>query len=100
MSFMCIVCQSNEVTFDDIDSLEAHIASDHIRQFNYKCPQCPFERFCTETILHEHCIAVHQCDDYEVNCQHLYNEISFHCASYEAAVTTGCANMKRFYFIT
>ncbi len=67
MSLICIVCPPNTIIFDTIDSLEVHIASIHIRQFNYKCPQCPSEQFCTETILHEHCINMHQCNDYMVS---------------------------------
>jgi hypothetical protein len=64
----CVSCPSNNaIVYDNVDTLEAHIAAIHIHHFEYNCRHCPYARFCTESILHDHYLAVHQCNQHEVD---------------------------------
>uniref|UniRef100_A0A8R1E089 C2H2-type domain-containing protein n=1 Tax=Caenorhabditis japonica TaxID=281687 RepID=A0A8R1E089_CAEJA len=56
--FVCFDCAQSEI-YNNLEDLEAHIASDHLNICPYECEKCKYAKFPTEFALVSHCMNDH-----------------------------------------
>lgn len=60
MFLICIDCPVESNRYATINSLEIHIATNHVDgELNYECSLCPRHHFITETMLYDHYTHAH-----------------------------------------
>uniref|UniRef100_A0A1I7VRL5 C2H2-type domain-containing protein n=1 Tax=Loa loa TaxID=7209 RepID=A0A1I7VRL5_LOALO len=64
--FRCVVCPLQAPTYETVEELEIHIASDHISHVPYECERCRFSKFPTEFALISHCTTDHGLKEFYV----------------------------------